>query len=122
NLKENFLETIQEELITENQLFLNNSVESFFMKDFERLFLNNEEVTINQRIELPAKHTIEEAKLHMLVKLRRPYISLAIIYAMEYQEANSKFPSHKVLRGLIDKKIQELFGISNQHERRYWAE
>ncbi|CAG8802072.1 25935_t:CDS:2, partial [Dentiscutata erythropus] len=40
NPKHNFLETTQEELITENQLFLNNSVESFLMKDFEHLFLN----------------------------------------------------------------------------------
>ncbi|CAG8829036.1 14060_t:CDS:2, partial [Dentiscutata erythropus] len=43
--------TTQEELITENQLFLNNSVESFLTKDFEHLFLNkNEEVTFNHRI------------------------------------------------------------------------
>ncbi|CAG8816518.1 7699_t:CDS:2, partial [Dentiscutata erythropus] len=46
--------TTQEELIMENQLFLNNSVESFLTKDFEHLFLNkNEEVTFNQHIELP---------------------------------------------------------------------
>ncbi|CAG8829434.1 24841_t:CDS:1, partial [Dentiscutata erythropus] len=34
---------------------------------------------------------------------------------------NAEFPSHKVLRGKLSTKIQELFRISNRHERRYWA-
>ncbi|CAG8806764.1 25964_t:CDS:2, partial [Dentiscutata erythropus] len=120
NLKKNFLKTTQEELITENQLFLNNLVKSFLTKDFERLFLNDEEVTINQQIELPGFLNKDTDSIYAFFK---SWVSLfeKLGSAKHTIEEASKFLSYKVLRGLISKKIQELFGISNRHKRRYWA-
>jgi hypothetical protein len=139
--------TSQQLVTNNNQLFLKTSIESFLTSSLDHLF-DNKDVAINIPSQtLPTysatniesisnylrewtslynqfrstKHSIEEAMLQLLYKLRGPFMSLLIICATEYKKKKNIFPNHRTLRSLITDKMKIFLNITERHERRYWT-
>ena len=66
------------------------------------------------------KGKVEERMLKMLYKLREPFLSLLVVFSIEYERTNGRSPTHKLLRGLIGEKMRLVLGIGERQERKYW--